>query len=47
LSDAAEAQALGASGTPTFLVGSQPMVGAQPLSVFSEAIDQQRNTAGR
>ena len=47
MSDAAEAQGLGASGTPTFLVGSEPLVGAQPLSVFSEVIDQQRRAAGR
>ncbi len=45
--DAAEAQALGASGTPTFLVGSQPLVGAQPLSVFSQVIEQQQKLAGR
>lgn len=45
--DASEAQALGASGTPTFIVGSQPLVGAQPLSVFSQVIEQQRKLASR
>jgi protein-disulfide isomerase len=29
------------SGTPTFFVNGKPIVGAQPLSVFAEAIDAQ------
>ncbi len=45
--DAAEAQALGASGTPSFLIGNQPIVGAQPLSVFQQVIDQQKTASGR
>lgn len=47
LADAGEAQRLGASGTPTFVVGSEPLVGAQPLSVFSQVIEQQRKVAER
>jgi protein-disulfide isomerase len=32
---------LGASGTPTFFVNGIPLVGAQPLSRFSQIIDQE------
>ncbi|MHB1235294.1 MAG: DsbA family protein [Microbacteriaceae bacterium] len=45
--DAEQAQSLGASGTPSFLIGNQPIVGAQPLSVFQQAIDQQKTASGR
>ena len=37
--DAQEAAALGATGTPTFLVNDTPLVGAQPLATFEKAID--------
>ena len=37
--DAREAAALGATGTPTFLVNDTPLVGAQPLATFERAID--------
>ncbi|MHA7277779.1 DsbA family protein [Arthrobacter sp. HLT1-21] len=37
--DSQEATALGATGTPTFLVNGTPFVGAQPLATFEEAID--------
>ncbi len=37
--DAREAAALGATGTPTFLVNDTPLVGAQPLATFEKAID--------
>lgn len=33
------AQALGIQGTPAFLVHGQPIVGAQPLQVFSDVIE--------
>lgn len=36
--DAQEAASLGATGTPTFLVNDTPLVGAQPLATFEEAI---------
>jgi protein-disulfide isomerase len=39
LGDLQAAQSAGVSGTPTFLVGGQPIVGAQPLSAFTEAMD--------
>lgn len=32
---------VGASGTPTFFIEGQPLVGAQPLSAFEAAIDAQ------
>lgn len=38
--DFAEAQQLGISGTPTFLVNGQPLVGAQPLETFRQVIDR-------
>lgn len=37
--DIDEANALGASSTPVFLVNDRPIVGAQPLEVFVEAIE--------
>ena len=39
--DAAQARKLGASGTPTFVVGSRLVVGAQPIEAFRETIDEQ------
>ncbi|MFP5334071.1 MAG: DsbA family protein [Actinomycetes bacterium] len=44
--DATEGQALGVTGTPTFLIGDQPVVGAQPLEVFTEAIEDAAAAAG-
>ncbi|WP_235830789.1 DsbA family protein [Arthrobacter cheniae] len=37
--DAEEAAALGATGTPAFLINDVPLTGAQPLEVFEEIID--------
>jgi protein-disulfide isomerase len=37
--DFADVSAKGFNGTPTFLIGSQRIVGAQPFSVFQAAID--------
>ncbi|MBE0010999.1 MULTISPECIES: DsbA family protein [unclassified Arthrobacter] len=37
--DAEEAAALGATGTPLFLVNDIPISGAQPLEVFEQTID--------
>lgn len=37
--DMAEAQALGISGTPAFLVNGQQMFGAQPYEIFAQAVD--------
>lgn len=38
-----EAKGLGIRGTPFFFVGRQQISGAQPLEVFQQAIQQQRN----
>lgn len=37
--EVAEAQRRGVRGTPTFFVNGQPITGAQPLQVFTQAID--------
>lgn len=39
--DLAVGQQLGVRGTPSFLIGGVPVVGAQPLSVFVDVIDEQ------
>jgi protein-disulfide isomerase len=46
LGDLQAAQSAGVTGTPTFLVGGQPVVGAQPLSAFTEAMDEALQTNG-
>jgi protein-disulfide isomerase len=38
--DVAEARALGITGTPTFFINGRPLVGAQPVQAFREAIDE-------
>lgn len=38
--DVAEGRQLGISGTPTFLVNDEPLVGAQPYSTFEEKIER-------
>ncbi|MDO5082030.1 disulfide bond formation protein [Arachnia propionica] len=40
--DSAEAQQLGVSSTPTFVVGGQVVSGAQPIEVFQQVIEQER-----
>ena len=37
--DFADGQALGVSGTPTFFINGQKLVGAQPFSAFKQIID--------
>lgn len=37
--DFIEGQSIGVTGTPSFLVNSTPIVGAQPLAVFTQAIE--------
>jgi protein-disulfide isomerase len=39
--DTAEAQAIGATGTPLFLVNDTPISGAQPIGAFRQAIDHE------
>ncbi len=41
LSDYSYGQQLGITGTPTFFINGLAMVGAQPFSVFKQAIDQE------
>ena len=38
--EAEQGRALGISGTPAFLIGDRPIVGAQSRTVFSDAIEQ-------
>lgn len=45
--DFTEGQQLGVSGTPAFIVNGVPVMGAQPLSVFTAAIDSALSDAGR
>lgn len=38
--DFADGQRLGLSGTPSFLINGEPLVGAQPVDVFAARIDE-------
>ena len=38
--DFAEGQAIGVTGTPAFVINGVPVIGAQPTSVFEDAIEQ-------
>ena len=38
--DFTEGQSIGVTGTPAFLVNGRPVMGAQPLAVFSEVIER-------
>lgn len=44
--DAAEAAAIGADATPTFLVNGTPIMGAQPLDTFEKEIDAALKASG-
>ena len=44
--DFAEGQAIGVTGTPTFVVNGIPIVGAQPLAAFEQTIEQAAAEAG-
>ena len=39
--DKAEAQRVGASGTPTFFINGHKLVGAQPVDQFKKMIDEE------
>lgn len=39
--DAAQAASAGATGTPTFFINGQRLVGAQPIDAFKRLIDEQ------
>lgn len=41
LRDQQEATSMGITGTPAFIVGDTPIVGAQPYEAFKQAIDRQ------
>jgi protein-disulfide isomerase len=43
----AEGRALGVSSTPTFFINGRPLVGAQPVEAFREAIDAALARGGR
>ncbi|OEU96282.1 DsbA family protein [Streptomyces oceani] len=43
--DRQEAYQLGATSTPSFLVGGEPIAGAQPLSVFEDAVESAADAA--
>jgi protein-disulfide isomerase len=43
--DFREAQRLGVTGTPTFVINDQVLVGLQPLEVFERAIEDARREA--
>ncbi len=45
--DKQEGASMGIDSTPSFVIGTQLIVGAQPLSVFTQAIDNQLQTAGK
>ncbi|MCB5169678.1 thioredoxin domain-containing protein [Streptomyces bambusae] len=45
--DTAEAQRIGVSSTPSFLVNGRPIAGAQPESAFTEAIEAAARAAGK
>ncbi len=43
--DFKEGQERGVSGTPTFVINGQVLVGLQPLSVFERVIEQEKSAA--
>ena len=46
MNDAADARALGVSGTPTFFINGRPVHGNQPLKVFVDVVEQALARAG-
>ncbi|MCL5006907.1 MAG: thioredoxin domain-containing protein [Patescibacteria group bacterium] len=45
--DKQEGAAMGINSTPSFVIGTQLIVGAQPFSVFQQAIESQLQSAGK
>lgn len=44
--DLAEGKQLGVTSVPTFIIGDTPVVGAQPLEVFTQVIDKELSEVG-
>ncbi|WP_338749141.1 DsbA family protein [Janibacter alittae] len=44
--DAREGQQVGATGTPTFVIGHEALVGAQPIGLFRDLLDDQLEAVG-
>nr|WP_307853834.1 DsbA family protein [Nocardioides palaemonis] len=44
--DFAEGQAIGVTGTPAFVINGVPVIGAQPIEVFEQTIEQAAEDAG-
>ncbi|MDN4175211.1 DsbA family protein [Nocardioides sp. SOB77] len=44
--DFAEGQGIGVTGTPAFIINGVPVIGAQPLEVFEQAIEKAAQEAG-
>lgn len=44
--DFAEGQAIGVTGTPAFVINGVPVIGAQPIEVFEQTIEQAAKDAG-
>jgi len=42
--DVAEGRRLGVTGTPTFFVNGRRLVGAQPLEVFKQVVEEELRT---
>ena len=45
--DFAEGQAIGVTGTPAFVINGVPVIGAQPVEIFEDAIENAADEAGR
>lgn len=41
-----EGQGIGVTGTPTFLINGRPLVGAHPIDVFTQVIDEELAAVG-
>ena len=44
--DFSQGQAIGVTGTPAFVINGKPVIGAQPIEVFEQAIEQAAAEAG-
>ena len=44
--DFSQGQTIGVTGTPAFVINGKPVIGAQPIEVFEQAIEQAAAEAG-